>query len=1248
MRRLGLAAAALALAFALACAGPRGAGGAGGATSRGAPAPVAALLANDAPRAEAATRAALARAARKPGDPWAHLAAALLARRGLDEAAEARHLLAVVAAAPGDPLALVALRRLTDLAEGAPPRAREIEAGLAPLQPRLAGLAAYRARVARITAAEGVGDHVAAAALRAENGAVSAWTLSGPFFTLRAMDFDRPTPPEAGEVPASVAAPPGLPPRASRTLPAPDGTVALDGEPLDGDVFTLSADVTLARGGRYVVTLGTAMSARLLVDGAPLLERRTWASHAPTLLHATAELGPGRHRVVAKVARSGHRTGLHVSLARVDGAAADVTSAPATGATPPAAVPPRATPLLGAAALAAALEPGAGPVLARLLAARDAARGDREAAKALLAQAIASAPASALVRIARAEVAQDDPTLDPRAAHARAEADLREALARDGGSGEAAVALAALLARSDRVDAAAEALAALPAPVARTPAALELAARVADQRGLAERAGALAADALSAGGGCGALQLAAALAGRREAVAREDELVRALASCRDGRERLAAHLQRRGDPRAAAEALAPLVAARPWSVEPALARAAALVAAGDLAAAAEAVTALRALWPRSPRLLARLADLRELQGDPAAARALREEALLHDGADLALRRALALDDGREVLQDLAEDGAAAIRAYEAARRTDDTSSTMVLDAGAIELHPGGTATERIHQIVHVLDPRGVEQFGEVQIPPGADVLVLRTRKPDGRTLEPERTGASKGSVSLAGLEPGDYLEYEYLRAERGMGGLLAADPFFFQVAGTRLFRSSYAVAAPEGLGLAVEARHMDRPEIAREVVREGGRERAREVLRAVRRDVPAAIPEPNGPSMTELLPHVQAGTGGGLEQLHRLLSEAAADATRPTEELRAFAAGIRAEAGAGASPAALARAAHARVARAILGAGGGTAEEASAVLSRGRGSRVTVLAAVLRELGLRTHVALARPFSADPAAARFPSPGAYAAPLLRVEAGGETYWLDPSSRLAPFGALPTAVLDAEALVLAAPGEPLEVTRTPARSLVPEAREVTVRLALEAGGGAQVEGADTYRGAMGGAAKAAIEPLDASQRRQAVEALVARSLPGVSVTEVAFEGEGDPEAPLVIRWSGRASDLVRTSGERLLLDAAIFPARLSARYVQIAARRTPLLVPGDERTAQRIEVIAPEGYRPRAAAPTSLVTPLGVFERRERVEGRTLIREERAEVLRGRLSPGSVRELATFAATVDEAQGRPLVLERDPG
>ena len=1003
-------------------------------------------------------------------------------------------------------------------------------------------------------------------------------------------------------------------------------------------MFYLAADVTLARGGRYLLTVGTAVSVRVSIDGAVVHERRDFSGTPSTLAHRPVELAPGAHRLLVKLTRgTSPRSGLHVALSREDGAASDAEIAAARpGAAPPQApAPPRAGAPVGApAALAAALEPEAGFALARLLAARDAAQVDREGAKALLSQAVARVPASAPLRVARAAALLDDVTLDDQVGRARAEADLREALLRDPANAEARVLLAELLRRSERLDDADAALAGLEPAAAGRGAALEAMARVAEARGLGVRAEALAAQALAASGRCGAADLAYALAGRRRAVADEDNRVRAVAACRDGAMRLAEHLRRRGNPRGAAEGLAPVVAARPWSIEPALSRAGALVAAGDAAGAATALAGLQAVWPRSPRVAKKLADVRELAGDAAGARALRERALLLDGADLALRRTLALEDGREVLDGSAEDGRAAMTAYERARPRGATSAAMVLDAAAIELHPGGVATERTHQVIQVLDQQGVEEFGEVTVPHGADVLLLRTVKPDGRTVEPERAGASKGSVSLTGLEPGDYVEVEHLRAVRGLGGAYVADPFYFQVAGVPLFRSSYVVTAPEGLGLGVDAHGMPAPEVKREA--------GREVVRSLRTEVPAFVPEPGAVPMQEYLPFVQVGAGAERTAIQRGLGDAALERTKPTEELRALAAEVRAEAGQGAAPAALARAAYARVARTILGSGSPLGDDASEVLSRGRGSRLVVLKALLSELGLRTRIALARPFSADAVAYRFPNPGEFTQPLLRVEAGRETFWLDPSLRLSPFGAIPSSVLDVDAMVLPEPGDALEVVRTPERALVPETREVSVRVALRPDGGGDVEGTDRYFGVMAAAAKAGLEKLDASERRQAVEAMLSRTFGGFAVQDVAIGGEDDPAAPLEIRWRGTVPDLARAADGGVVVDAPVFPARLASRYVQVAQRRTALLLPTAERGVARIEIVAPEGLTARAAPARKVETPFGTFARTERAAGRTLVREDRLEVARGRIAPAQYPDFASFAAAVDAIQDDPAV------
>jgi len=1177
----------------------------------------------------------------RAGDPWTDLATSLQARRLLDAEGEADALLSAAGNDPAGAAGLVALRRLAELAEESPARSAQVDAGLARLLEggRLSGLAAYRARVARALAAEASGELAAAARHRGENGAVTAWTLAGPFSDLRVLDFDQPIPPEQGAVPAEVAAPAGLPPSPTRTIAAPDGTLVLVGEPQRGDVYALVADAALAKGGAYVLAVNTSATVRVLLDGQPVWERRADRAFLPSATALPLELAAGRHRLTVKLARTDGAGRLSISLARADGAPSDAAwTAPAPGSPPPPAARPFETrPLAGARALAADLAPRAGAVAARVLAARDALESDRETAKALLAEALALAPRSATVLVSVARARSGDATLDARIGQTRAEAALRDALRADPGHAEARVLLARLLVGTERLDDAEEVLAGLVAPAAGRPGALAARARTAAARGLSERAEALAAEASGAGGSCEAAQVARSLAERRQALARIDETTRLLTRCRGGRDLLARHLRERGDLAGAAAAIDGLLAARPWDVEAGLARAELLVAQGQPRAAAERLGALAALWPRDARLETARAGYLELAGDRAGARAARERALLLDGGDLALRRALALEDGKEALDDLAFDPRETIRAYEAAGKRSGTTAVMVLDAAAIDIHPGGVATERTQQVIHVLDQAGVDEHGEVSPPSGAEIIALRTLKPDGRALEPDRTTDEKGAISLAGLEPGDYVLVDYIRAVRAPFAAqgYAADPFYFQVVGERLFRSTYVVRAPAGAGLTADAHAMPAPE----VVRQGGHE----LVRGEQRDVPPYVPEPDAPSMGEYLPYLAVGTGASREAFQRNIADRLAGKTLATQEIAAFAQQIRAEAK-DASPMALARAAYAKVARTILGEGP-LLDEASEALSRGRGNRLVVLRAVLEALGLEVRVALVRPFNADPSFHRFPTPSVYPAQVLRVRAGGEVVWLDPSTRLNPFGALPGWLAGCEALILPAPGERPSEDRTPEAAARGDGKAVELRVVLAPDGGAELEGADRYDGTLGAMLKAQLEPLDASQRRQALESLLARAFRGLTVTALSFEGEDDPAAPLVIRWKGRTASLARPEAGGLVLEAALLPAELGPRYVRLAARTTPLLVQMAERGSSRIELVAPPGMRITAAPPIRLAGPFGTFERTERATDRGLVREERLEIPRARIPPAQYRDFATFVARIDEVQDAPVRVTR---
>ena len=287
-------------------------------------------------------------------------------------------------------------------------------------------------------------------------------------------------------------------------------------------------------------------------------------------------------------------------------------------------------------------------------------------------------------------------------------------------------------------------------------------------------------------------------------------------------------------------------------------------------------------------------------------------------------------------------------------------------------------------------------------------------------------------------------------------------------------------------------------------------------------------------------------------------------------------------------------------------------------------------------------MAVVRPFGADPSVYRFPTTGLYSAPLLRVKAGGDVIWLDPSTRLNPFGAIPGWLSDCEALVLPKAGERLVLDRTPGRKAVADGREVALKVTLGTDGTGDVLGTDRYHGVLGGVLKSQLEPLDADQRRQALESMLSKSFQNISISDFSFEGEDAPSAPLTIRWKGRTR-LALPAGGGLVIDTDPLPARLGARYVRLAARTTPLLFASPEHTSLRLEIVPPAGLRVAAEPPVRVENGYGSFVREDSPgsESGSLVRDETLELFRGRIPPDHYLDFASFAASVDSAQERPI-------
>src|SRR5262249_1884105 len=180
---------------------------------------------------------------------------------------------------------------------------------------------------------------------------------------------------------------------------------------------------------------------------------------------------------------------------------------------------------------------------------------------------------------------------------------------------------------------------------------------------------------------------------------------------------------------------------------------------------------------------------------------------------------------------------------------------------------------------------GIQDVAEVEVPQGATLLKMRTLKADGRVLEPESI-EGKDSVSLPGVEVGDFIEYEYLLAHGPRGpaqpGFTSAS-FYFPIARQPNNWSTYTVVAPKGTGMKVDAHNMDAPPPDVK-----GDE---EVFFHEERRVTPYIPEPNGPPTgNEWLPFVSVGAGQqGNEGVVSSYADAFVDEALLTTEVVQFA-----------------------------------------------------------------------------------------------------------------------------------------------------------------------------------------------------------------------------------------------------------------------------------------------------------------------------------------------------------------------
>lgn len=123
-------------------------------------------------------------------------------------------------------------------------------------------------------------------------------------------------------------------------------------------------------------------------------------------------------------------------------------------------------------------------------------------------------------------------------------------------------------------------------------------------------------------------------------------------------------------------------------------------------------------------------------------------------------RAEGFANGAEFYVPYRRDGIELVR-KSAKRSFSGGEAVILLSDKVLRIRRDGPVSLYVHRITRPLNKEGISSYGEVTLPHGADLLELRTIKPNGEIIEPE-LAQQKPTISMPALEPGDAIEEEYV------------------------------------------------------------------------------------------------------------------------------------------------------------------------------------------------------------------------------------------------------------------------------------------------------------------------------------------------------------------------------------------------------------------------------------------------------------------------------------------------------
>jgi tetratricopeptide (TPR) repeat protein len=664
-----------------------------------------------------------------------------------------------------------------------------------------------------------------------------------------------------------------------------------------------------------------------------------------------------------------------------------------------------------------------------------------------------------------------------------------------------------------------------------------------------------------------------------------------------------------------------------------------LIAAGEPGRAKTVLEAVVKDEPRDAHSWQRLADAEYEAGDADLARRTLLAAARRLPDSLELARALETLGEPSPLARFRIDGRVVIREYERTHaKPPPDPAVLLLDRTVLRVMPDGTRLTLTHNIVRVQTKAGIDRWGEVRIPNGADVLTLRTVKADGSTREPEEI-AEKETVSVPDLLPGDYVEFEYVEAEGPAPAFshgFLSDRFYFVSYEAPLDRTEFLVVTPAGTPVDADVR--------------GGMERFARVDRAgdldvrtwARRQQQEAVEEPDAVPQVEFLPSVRVSSGVSFERWRDYVEDGTYTAWRAGHDMRKAVS----DTCAGKHGRACADALSIKVSDEIEHDGSLT-DGAIETFARRQGNRTGLLGALLLAAGMQPRVWLVRAITSGVGVPPVQEIEQFDQAVLALDVGDAAGPLlyDPRvRRQLPPGLAPT-LREGTALRFASP----PLTTTLAQPRPPgEVRRLVLAGRVDEHGALELSGREELSGWPSVEWREAIDRQGITKMQQDFEQRsVGFFFPGAEALTVGFAGLERPRGPLTIDFHFRSTRLFRPAGTQRLTMGAVYPVFLEKRYARVDSRTVTMALAYAAPIELDLSVELPVGAKCTLPDKVERRSAFGQFFQQVTQQGRTLRMVRRVALTATRVAPSDYAAFVAFARTVDLAEQSELSIQLAP-